>query len=147
MLPDFKAYSKGRDTLLSFEKNVGEALITACTHDDEAMHLMRAANVVRKDIFNSNFVFDGSFKENCQQQAVPPSLLALVNVVSDGANIEDQSQMIHSTTSKAALSISQLLVFDSVKHVRTSSPSKSVRHYRSQETPLLIHEDSCSYAK
>ena len=89
VLPDLRAYLKGRDTLLSFEKNVGEALITACTHDDEAMHLMRAANVVQKDIFNSNFVFDGSFKENCQQQSVLPSLLALVNMVLDRANVED----------------------------------------------------------
>ena len=33
VLLDLRAYSKGTDTLLSF----GEALITACTHDEEAM--------------------------------------------------------------------------------------------------------------
>ena len=54
--------------------------------------------------------------------------------------------MAHSTTSKAALTISQLLVFNSVKHVQTSGPSKSVRHNRSQETPLPIYVSMKIYA-
>ena len=59
----------------------------ACSHDSDAMHLMRAAKVVRKEIFTSSFSFDGSFQPNCQQAAVPPSLLALVNMILEGANI------------------------------------------------------------
>lgn len=45
-LPDLRAYSQGTDTLLSFEKNIGSALMMACSHDSDAMHLMRAAKVV-----------------------------------------------------------------------------------------------------
>lgn len=33
VLPDLRAYSKGRDTLLSFDKDIGPALMTACSHD------------------------------------------------------------------------------------------------------------------
>ena len=43
--------------------------MVASYHNDDAIHLMRAAQVVRKEIFDS---FDGSFQENCQQEAVPP---------------------------------------------------------------------------
>ena len=111
-LPDLRAHSQERDTLLS-EKDIGPALLMACYHDNEAMHLMRAAQVVRKEIFASSFSFDGSFHANCQQEAVPASLLALVNMILEGANIKHQSQM---STTKPALSISQLKVFNSVKH-------------------------------
>src|SRR5207244_5773107 len=116
-LPDLRAYSQGRDTLLSFEKDIGPAIMNACYHDSDAMHLMRAAQVVRKEMFESIFTFDGSFHANCQQDAVPPSLLALANMILDGANIKHQTQLQQTTTTKPALTISQLMVFNSVKHV------------------------------
>ena len=80
-LPGLKAHSQGRETLMSFEKDLGPALMVACCHDSDVMHLMRAAHVVRKEIFYSSFSFDGSFHENCQHGAVPPSLLALDNMM------------------------------------------------------------------
>ena len=96
---------------------------------------MRAAQVVRKEIFDSSFSFDGSFHENCQQDTVPPSLLALVNMILQGASIRHQAQ----PTTKAALTISQLMMFNSVKYARKVDPSSSVRHIRSRETPLPIY--------
>ena len=51
-LPGLKAHSQGRETLLSFETDFGPALMVACCHDSDAMHLMRAAYVVRKEIFD-----------------------------------------------------------------------------------------------
>ena len=106
----------------------------ASYHDSDAMHLMRAAQVVRKEIFDSSFSFDGSFQENCQQEAVPPSLLALVNMILVGANIKHQTQLAHTTTTKPAVAISQLLVFNSVKHARNVDSSSSAHHNRSRET-------------
>ena len=47
-LPEFRAHSEGRDTLLTFQKNIGSALKKACDHDRDAMHLARAAEVVRR---------------------------------------------------------------------------------------------------
>ena len=132
-LPDLRAHSQGRDTLLSFEKDIGSALMMASYHDSDAIHLMRAAQVVHKEIFDSSFSFDGSFQENCQQEAVPPSLLALVNMILEGRNIKHQTQLAHTTTTKPALAISQLLVFNSVKHARNVDSSSSARHNRSRE--------------
>ncbi|KAK1895105.1 Coiled-coil domain containing protein 25 [Dissostichus eleginoides] len=139
-LPQLRAHSQGRDTLLSFEKDIGPALMMACLHDSDAMHLMRAAQVVLKEIFEIFEVsFDGSFKANCQQEAVPLSLLALVNMILDGANIKHQTQLVHTATTKPALTISQLMVFNSVKHARNVDSPHSARHSRSQETPLPIY--------
>ena len=136
-IPDLRAHSEGRDTLLSFEKDIGPALMMAYYHDSDAMHLMRATQVVRKEIFY--FSFDGSFQENCQQEAVPPSLLALVNMILDGANIKHQTKLVNTTTTKPALAISQLMVFNSVKHARNVDSSNSARHSRSRETPLPLY--------
>lgn len=127
-LPHLKAYSQGRDTLLSFEKDVGPALMIPCQNDNDAMYLMR------KEIFDSNFSFDGSFQHNCQQEDVPTSLLALVNMILGGTNIE------HQTTTKAALSISQLMVFNSEKYTQNKdSPSSACSRHR-RETPLPLYQ-------
>ena len=45
---------EGRDTLLTFEKNIGSALKKACDHDSYAMHLARAAEVVLREMFEKN---------------------------------------------------------------------------------------------
>ena len=48
--------------VLSFRKDVGDALLDACNFDfdDEAMKLMRVAKLVRKLIFETNYHFSGS---------------------------------------------------------------------------------------
>ena len=137
-LSGLKAHSQGRETLLSFETDFGSALMVACCHDSDAMHLMRAAYVVRKEIFDSSFSFDGSFHANCQQDAVPPSILALIKMILDGANIKHHTQLVNTPTTKPALAISQLMVFNSVKQARNVESSHPVRHSRSQETPLPL---------
>ena len=48
-LPDFKAHSQGKQTLLSFERDIGSALITATSNDSDPLHLIRAVQVVRKE--------------------------------------------------------------------------------------------------
>ena len=123
------------------------ALMMACSHDSDAMHLMRAAKVVRKEIFNSGFVFDGTFKANCQEEAVPPFLLALVNMILDGANIKNQNQLVHTTTTKPALTIAQLMVSNSMKHARNVNASSSARHSRSRDsnTTLSVSQDPHIY--
>ena len=47
------------------------------------MHLARAAEVVRREMFGKKFSFDGFFQADCQEDAVQTSLLALVNMILD----------------------------------------------------------------
>ncbi|KAL7373673.1 hypothetical protein ABVT39_012268 [Epinephelus coioides] len=113
------------------------------------MHLVRAAQVVRREMFATKFNFDGSFHPNCQKESAPTSLLALVNMILDGANIKHQTQLLEAGTTTAALTISQLLVFNSVKHTRAAKSSGTVRHSRDWETPfplymaLKVHAVTC----
>ena len=68
-------------------------LLESCDHDSDAMHLARAAQVVHKEMFEKKFTFDDLFKQSSQQNAVPQSLLALVNMILDGPNIKHQTQL------------------------------------------------------
>ncbi|KAG0715643.1 hypothetical protein GWK47_011463 [Chionoecetes opilio] len=138
VLPDPRAHSQGRDTFLLFEKDIGPTLKKACDHDSDAMRLVRAVQVVRREMFQTRFTFDGAFHADCQKDSVTPSLLALVNMILDGANIKHQTKLANTGTTTAALTVSQLLVFNSVKHAR-SVESTSVRHSRERETPLPLY--------
>ena len=100
------------------------------------MHLARAAQVVRKEMFEKMFSFDGSFKQSSQQNAVPQSLLALVNMILDGPNIKHQTQLTNKT---ASLSISQLLVFNSVKNARKVEHCGIIHHSRDREMPQPLY--------
>ena len=80
--------------------------------------------------------FNGSFPTECQEQSVPTSLLALVTMILNGPNIKTQSSP--SAVSQPALSISQLLLYNSPK-THKENAKDVVRHSRQRETPLSIY--------
>ena len=118
VFPDLRAHLQGRNMMLSFYDDIGGALQKACDHDSDhdAMHLVRAAKVVRRQMFKQKFSFNGSFTEESQRSVVPQSLLALVNMILEGPNIKYQTQLVDTASTTASYSISQLLIFNSVKH-------------------------------
>ena len=89
---DIKAYLQGRSVMLTFDDEICAAVKNACDHDgdDDATHLVRAARIVRKEMFDQNFTFSGSF---CEHDSAPHS---------QGPNIRHQ----HRANTKAAISIS-----------------------------------------
>ena len=93
-----------------YKDNIGTALRQMCDldADSDAVHLARAAKIVRKDILKMKLQFNGSFDARCQEESVPASLLVLVSMVLHGPNIKSQSSTM--TTSQSALTLSQLLV-------------------------------------
>ena len=113
----------------------------AFDHDSEALYLARAARIVRHDMFNRNFSFNGLFQKDCKQAAIPTSLLALVNMIQEWPNIRHQAQLGTSSNTSAALSISQLLMFNSVKHTRSAKSTSTAQHGRDRESPLPIDID------
>ena len=56
-LPGLLPHSQGRDTLLTFQDDIGDALKKACDQDSDAMPLGRAAQVVRREMFATKFNF------------------------------------------------------------------------------------------
>ena len=134
-LPDLTAHVQRRGILVTFKEDIGLALIKACDGDSDVVHLMRAAQVICKELFNIKIKqFDDFFSRECQRDSVPSSLLALVNMIQDGPNIKHQTQLASNAFTTAALSVSQLVVFNSVKQSRNSKPSVNVRHGRDHET-------------
>ena len=86
--PDIRAHNRVRDVLLTFEADVGSAFDKACklNSDNDAVHLARAAQVVRRQMFLETQSFTG-FADGCQEQSVPPQLLTQVNIVLEGPSI------------------------------------------------------------
>lgn len=76
----------------------------ASSGDDEAVHLMRTATAIQKEIFDKELSFDSS----CQENSVPASLLALVHMLLEGTNIIEAEAF---ETTSATESIAQLIVF------------------------------------
>ena len=133
--PDIEAHKQGRDVVLIYNKDIGSALRKACEHDadDDAIHLAKAAKIVRRDMFKLKNKFNGSFAPHCQERSVPTSLLSLVAMVLCGPSIEIQSS---TTLSQPILTISQLLMHNSLLRHRKDRVSSTVKHSQERETPL-----------
>ena len=112
---------------MAFEEDLGSALDKACEldSDSDAVHLARAAHIVRRHMFGEAKPFIG-FPEGCQEESVPPLLLTLVRMILEGPSIKDQAE----DTNPAAITAAQILKFNSVKHKRTRGTTSStcVRH-------------------
>ena len=101
---------------------------------------MRAAKVIRREMFKQKYLFNGSFTEESLRNVVPHSLLAFVNMILRGPSIEHQSQMVNTADMSVSNTISQLLMFNSVKQtqvlVADSSSTGNKHHY---ETPIPLY--------
>ena len=137
-IPDLEAHKQGRDVLLVFKNDIGLALkrVLESDFDEEAIVLAKAAEIVRRDILNHEKTkFNGSFSQECQQESVPQSLMALIGMVMAGPNIVQQSS--NATDTQAMLSVSQLVRHNIIIRRRVGSTS----HYHSidREPPLPIY--------
>lgn len=74
--------------------DVGAALHFAQKHnyDIEAMHLAKAAMLVRKELLAQNQCFNGTFDTNCQRSAVPDLLRTLVNMILEGPGVMNKNE-------------------------------------------------------
>ena len=144
-IPDLSAHvnkhSKGHGILLMFDDDVAHLVHEASLREDydmDAVHLAEAAYVVRASMFEqkSSFVFDGSFQRKCQEQDILKPLKALVDMILQGPSIKSRSEM--SNTIQPALTIAQLILFNSVKHARDGLCSGKIRHRCDSPLPLYI---------
>ena len=60
LVPDLKAQTQGREVMQMFTADIGQAITLACYNtdddDDDAIHLARAAQILRKDILPRNML-------------------------------------------------------------------------------------------
>ena len=148
-IPDFiEVKTASNRTDLAFDQDVSQVLKEVSDSCDcEAMVLVKAAKIMRKHILNMKFDFTGSFSPESEVKSVPSILLSFQQMVLDGPGImkvNKESPALLSTASEhvpaAALSISQLILYNSVKH-RSTNPSCTCisRHIRTRENSLIIY--------
>ena len=140
-IPDLVAPPKtGRNVILCFREDTGDALLRAAEADiqDEVMNIAKAANFIRKKIFEGRGnQFRGEFPAGCEEDAVPRVLVALVSMLLEGPNIQNQSCKSAARTT-IAVSLAELLQFNAVM-APVASESSSIRHVQCRETPLPIY--------
>ena len=87
-IPDLRVQTQGREIILMFDADIGEAIKIAYSQniDEEAIHLMRTAHILRIDILEENYSFDGSFKPGCEKEVVLDCVLALVRMILNGSS-------------------------------------------------------------
>ncbi len=126
----------GKNVILVFEHGMQELLKKSmeCHYQENALILMKAARIVRNDIFSSNgFSFNASFPPECQKESVPASLKLLVTLLLRGGDILDQN----SDDSQACLSVAQTILFN-CKAKKGTCNIKS-RHSLDHEPPLPLY--------
>lgn len=135
-VPDLKCTNQGRDVILLFDKDIGNALKQACTRDSEALELVKAAQIIRKDIFQKRGAFHGRLNDNCQEESVPASLKALISFILDGPTAIEQSNLDAKPHRQATLTISQIIAFNCR---RVTKDTVFQRHNKDRETALPIY--------
>ena len=105
VFPDLSAHTQGRDVLLIFNHAIGDAIRKACEQDfdSEALHLARAAKIVRRDLFKMTSI------------CVSESLKALVDLILEGPRIK-KTAVEENPSKMACLTIAQLLALNSTKY-------------------------------
>ena len=119
---------------MSFKEDTGDTLLEATkrNQDNDVVVLMCAAEIIQNEIFQMESISNGSLLDDNHST----SLLALVQMILGGTNIEKQTEN-NKEVKSAAISITQLLTFNAVNHSRKSS--NDVRHNVDQETRLPLY--------
>ena len=65
-MSSLESHNSKSGTILAFKKDVGDALLDACSFDpdDEAIMLMRVAKLVREEIFETKYHFNDPYAMN-----------------------------------------------------------------------------------
>ena len=134
-VPDLTASLQGREYVLMFDRDLGDAIKKACSYDSEALHLAKTAQLIRRELFQSTSSFDGRFKNECQENSVPSTLKALISMIVNGP--DSIQQTASPFESQAVLSISQIIAYNCKKSSKTTS--RVQRHRTERETPLPIY--------
>ena len=116
MMPSLTAQNKGKEVILVFSDDIADAISKAekNDYDMDARYLVKAAQVIRKEIFNSAASFNGHFEVGCEENIVPKSLMALTSMILEGPNIKDQKCKSKGKR-RITISLSELIMFNIVR--------------------------------
>ena len=139
-VPGLRADKSGREVVLSFEGDVGDAIRDSSSLGalSDGLCLGRAAAIIQKTLFSEFPQLKGSFGGDfTPSNSVPPVLLYFTKMLLQGPNIDSEA-LNSDNCQNAALSISQLIRFNSVRSMRKASVRRH-RHELTSETPLPLY--------
>ena len=116
-----------------FDEDVRTTIQRAINNDDmdeDEVNLSKAARIVRKDIFSKSYDFTGSFKKNCEHNAVSKSLLTLIRMILQGPITENQK--CHAKRDHISVAMTELLQFNTIMRSRSKDRirhNKGERHH------------------
>lgn len=140
-IPELEANHSGRGVLLAYKKDVGSILEQASKYG-EAIHLAKAAGMIRRDMLQHKSQFNSTLYGGCPEETVPQSLLQFVCMIEHGADIKSQLQ--HGA-SKSDLAMAQLLEYNCFAKYKAGSEVH--RHSKDRETPFAVHVGMSVFAK
>ena len=100
-----------------------------------ALILMRAAQIVRNELRHVKYELNGSLVDENYEQ-YPKSLLTSIRMILEGTSINTEQSI---ESSNAAQSITQLMIFNSVKCTRNKKESTEIHHAPGTETALPLY--------
>jgi hypothetical protein len=143
-IPGLEAHRSSYEVILSFKESTGDLLKSSQRNpDSDAVILMRAAQIVRKEILDTQYKFQGSLLDE-KYDDLPSSLVALIQMILAGTNIESQTET-GKDVNAATSSITQLLTFNAIK--RSRKDTQAVRHNPDRETRLPLYLGLLVYTK
>jgi hypothetical protein len=117
-----------------FEKDVGQAMITAFEYTD-GMYITRAAEIVRKEMSQHKTHSTGTFNEVSMTGTVPNSLLPLVSMIEHGPDLESE---IDNGITDADIAFAQLLLYN-FHSKQTKNAGSYQKHSSDREPPFAIY--------
>ena len=88
--PDAKEQHDGKNIIIVFNegmKDIMKRAVKIRDFNEDADTLNRAAKIIRKDIFDHDgFKFEGAFEIQCQEDAIPTSLIPFISRILYGAS-------------------------------------------------------------
>lgn len=104
------ANKTSHEYILSFTHHVGKDILLASdkSDDNDAVTLLRAAQIIRRDILKTNYKFDGSLTD--KQYVYPQSATSFMEIIFRGGRKLNTSSEDSNTIRSAASTITQLLI-------------------------------------
>ena len=135
-IPDLQYFKRGKQGYLVFNHKITQLLHDNLGNNDDEIEtkvLQDAVRILRKVMFAHNNLFSGSLCHPVAQSSSIPSLLLsfVKRLLGGGTNVDTVDQSI--------MSISQLILYNSVKNRRGIEHTGIPRHHRSRETPIPVY--------
>uniref|UniRef100_UPI00358FC12B uncharacterized protein isoform X2 n=1 Tax=Myxine glutinosa TaxID=7769 RepID=UPI00358FC12B len=140
-VPQLEARHEGQDLLLIFKDDLGSVLVQANKYG-EALHLAKAAGIVRREMVAHNSKFESRFHAGNVEDAIPPSLLQFVCNIEHGSDIKSQ---LTNDASKSDIAIAQLLQYNCFG--KYMDGGQHHRYSKDHETPFAVYVGLLVFAK